>query len=63
MTTSYDDVEIATPADIQEGIRRALDRIRLTYEELERQAKADKFDSEEARLVWFAISPPDGAVC
>jgi hypothetical protein len=57
------DVHEATDDEMREGVKRALDRLDLTYAQLERQAREGQFSSEEARLVWFAISPRDGAVC
>ena len=58
-----DDVEIASEADLEEGQRQALLRLNLSYEELAEMAKRDEFPSEEARLVWFMISPETGAIC
>ncbi len=57
------EVEVATEQEMRDGVALALGRIGFTYEELAAQAHDNRFASEEARLVWFAISPPDGAVC
>jgi hypothetical protein len=57
------DVEVASEEDVRVGVSRALERLGLTYEDLAAQAAGNHFSSEEARLVWFAISPRDGAVC
>ena len=54
------DVQEATEEQMSEGIQRALKRLDLTFEQLEAQARENKFSSEEARLVWFAISPRSG---
>lgn len=62
-TKAHDDVEIASEADLEEGQRQALRRLQVSYEELSEMAKQDEFPSEEARLVWFMISPESGAVC
>lgn len=62
-TKDADDVEIASEADLQEGERQALRRLDLSYDELAAMALQDDFPSEEARLVWFMISPETGAVC
>jgi len=60
---AHEDVEIASEADLEEGQRQALSRLHLSYDELSEMAKEDEFPSEEARLVWFMISPESGAVC
>jgi hypothetical protein len=48
-------VEIATNQDIQEGVQDALRGLSLTLPELREQARAGRFSSERARLVWSAI--------
>lgn len=50
-----EDVTIVTPEQIDEGMRLALQRLGLTFEELHRQAIEDRFVSERARLTWFAM--------
>jgi len=60
---SYSDVEVASEDDIKAGEEAALARLGLTYDQLAEMARKDEFTSEEARLVWFVISPEDGAVC
>ncbi len=60
---SYRDVEVASTEDIEAGEAAALARLGLTYDQLAAMAAQDEFPSEEARLVWFVISPEEGAVC
>jgi hypothetical protein len=49
-------VEVASSEDVQRAVRRSLDELGLTYEQLERQARRGRFQSNRARLVWMAIS-------
>lgn len=51
-----EDVTIVTSEQVQEGMKVALDKLGLTYEELLEQARAGSFMSERARLTWFAMS-------
>jgi hypothetical protein len=60
---AYEDVELASDDDLAEGVRVALDRLGVSYDELRDQAEREKFQSEDARLVWFMLAPPDGARC
>jgi hypothetical protein len=50
-------VEIADDADIDAAIASALADAGVSLEDLITQARAGRFDTEEARLAWFAISP------
>jgi hypothetical protein len=49
-------VEEASAEDIRRAVRRSLQELKITYQELERQARQGRFQSERARLVWIAIS-------
>jgi hypothetical protein len=60
---AYDDVESATGDELDAGIRAALERLGLSYEQLAEMAANDDFPSERARLLWFVIAPRDGAAC
>jgi hypothetical protein len=48
-------VEVASNADIRRAVRRSLQELGITYEELEQQAYRGRFQSNRARLVWMAI--------
>jgi hypothetical protein len=50
-------VEIADDADIDAAVASALADAAVSVEDLITQARAGRFQSEEARLAWFAISP------
>lgn len=49
------DVEVATPANLQRAIGRALRRADCTFDELAAQARTGHFRSMKARLAWVAI--------
>lgn len=61
MATVFDEgnvrVDVATAEEIGQAIARDLQRVGLTYDELRRQAEDDEFTSEQARRLWFMISP------
>jgi hypothetical protein len=48
-------VEAASKADIRRAVRSSLRELGITYQELERQARRGRFQSQQARLVWIAI--------
>lgn len=48
-------VEVVTPEQVSAAVRVALERLRLTREQLEEEARQGRFSSERARLVWSAI--------
>lgn len=50
-------VEVASGDEIDATIQRELDVLGLTYDELAAQAEDDEFASEDARRLWFMISP------
>ena len=56
---SVDDEQVEfweiTEAEWREAANRSLRRIGLTYDELARQAKDDRFDSVDAMLVWRMV--------
>jgi hypothetical protein len=56
MTPQVADVEIAEEADIQAAIQRALDDAGVSLDELRRQARESRFETERARLAWFIVS-------
>jgi hypothetical protein len=56
MTPQVAEVEIATDADVDAAIRRALDEAGVTFEELREQARVSRFSSERARRAWFVVS-------
>jgi hypothetical protein len=49
------DVEIATVGDVEQFVTESLASLRLSFDELERQAASGQFESDRARLVWMAI--------
>ena len=49
------EVEVATPDDLREAIRVALERAGCTFDELVEQARSDRFDSLAARVAWTVI--------
>lgn len=55
MTIKHTDVEVATSADLQRAISRALKRADCTFDELATQANTGHFRSMRARLAWVAI--------
>lgn len=57
--TEYPDVDVATREDLVRGIQHALDRLGMTIEQLTAQGEAGSFTSEQARLLWLAITPPE----
>lgn len=50
-------VEVAEGDEIDASIAHALEELGLSYEELRSQAEDDEFASEDARRLWFMISP------
>ncbi|MDE0320615.1 MAG: hypothetical protein OXI97_12125 [Acidimicrobiaceae bacterium] len=58
MSHSDDDVKVIhyTDDDVREGNQRMLDDVGCTWEQLQAQAEAGCFDSENARDAWLAIS-------
>jgi hypothetical protein len=50
-------VEIVGDAEVQAGVERALKSAGVSLNELAEQARASRFSSERARLVWFMVSP------
>jgi hypothetical protein len=48
-------VQHASRRDIEVGVRRALDGLRMTLPELRDEARTGDFRSQRARLVWSAI--------
>ncbi len=48
-------VEVASNEDIRRAVRRSLEDLGLTYQQLEQQAQRGRFQSNRARLVWMAI--------
>jgi hypothetical protein len=57
MTPQVAEVEIADESDVRAAVKRALDEAGVSLDELRRQAKESRFQSESARLAWFVISP------
>jgi hypothetical protein len=53
--TPQQEVDIVTEQEIAEAVRRALDTLGLTMDDLKKQAQTGRFQSERARLTWFAI--------
>jgi hypothetical protein len=54
--SSTDDIFYADENDTQVAVKRALDRIQMTFEELALEAEEGHFSSEKACLTWMAIS-------
>jgi hypothetical protein len=50
-------VEFASDADINIAIERAVADSGVSIDELRESAANGRFESEQARLAWFAISP------
>ena len=50
-------VDVASAEEFEQGVRRALDRLGITLAELRNQARLQEFQSEEARMTWFILSP------
>ena len=57
-TEDYADieVEVVDEAGVREAIENALTTVGRTWEELQEQARAGRFETEGARKVWFAVS-------
>ncbi len=53
--TPQQEVDIVTEEEIAEAVKRALDTLGLTIDDLKAQAQNGQFQSERARLTWFAI--------
>lgn len=53
--TPQQEVDIVTDEEIASAMASALEKLGLTVEALKEQAKLGKFQSERARLTWFAI--------
>lgn len=53
--TPQQEVDIVTDEDIQSAMTSALEKLGITIEALKEQARDGKFQSERARLTWFAI--------
>lgn len=58
MMNAYDDIEVDhfTEADIPIIKENASKQTGYTWEQLEEQARADRFHTETARRVWFVAS-------
>ena len=55
--TAVIEVQVASEADNQIAIERALRRANVTLYELRKQAQSGRFSSESCRWAWIAISP------
>jgi hypothetical protein len=55
LTADRPETEVATDDDLREAVRAALQRVGMTFEDLEREAHAGRFSSDRARLTWVAI--------
>lgn len=51
----YDNLAVASPADLRESIRNAEKRSGFTYDQLAAQARAGRFETFRARLAWIAV--------
>lgn len=58
MSSGCDDVKVIhyTDGDVREGNQHMLDDVGCTWEQLQAQADAGRFESEKARDVWIVIS-------
>jgi hypothetical protein len=54
-SATEDGLDIATADDVRAGVDRALRDLDMTITELRSEARAGRFRSERARLVWAAI--------
>ena len=54
----YSDIKVvvADEAEVREAVENALATVDCTWEELQGQARAGRFETERARMVWFAVS-------
>jgi len=53
--TPQQEVDIVTEEEIAQAVQRALDKLGVTIDGLKEQAQHGHFQSERARLTWFAI--------
>ena len=58
MSDSCDEVKVIhyTDEDVREGNQRMLEDVGCTWEQLQAQAQAGRFESANARDVWLVIS-------
>lgn len=59
--TPQQDVDLVTKEELESGVRRVLDRLNLSRDDLREQAATGRFSSERARLTWLAIRNLDAA--
>lgn len=50
-------VEVASNSDVEIAIARAVKDAGVSVEALKAEAASGRFQSDDARLAWFAISP------
>jgi hypothetical protein len=50
-------VQLASDKEVLAAARRALHRTGFTIDQLRAQAEESRFQSEEARRVWFVVGP------
>jgi len=50
-------VEVADDRDVEIAIARAIESAGTTIDALRAEAACGRFESDQARLAWFAISP------
>ena len=60
-----DDIEVIEldRAEYDEAVKAELDKLGMTYKQLEREARRGIFRSLRARKLWLAIGEPHGAEC
>lgn len=52
----YDNVQVASKADLRASIAKAEQRSGFSYDELAEQARAGRFKTFQARLAWVAVA-------
>jgi hypothetical protein len=50
-----DELEVASEQDLRLAVKRALDDIGMTFDQLAAEAEAGHFSSEQARMTWMAL--------
>jgi hypothetical protein len=51
------DVDVLTPAEVDEAVEATLAALGMTYDELAAEAARGEFRSEQARLTWLMVAP------